>query len=174
MITQNPAQIQDGKSGVFPAGTERGRTFFGREACIFPPDVVSSGCKSALPSERLSAWRKRRQPLNTILKFPDTSTRAFPILASGHSTHRSAATPRSIPVSQNEKFASYLVPFSFENRIRAGNVDFFAEGLFTRPYSVLYLNANGFDHSLCRRFRAMACHGPWICRSRGRKVKVYG
>ena len=118
MITQNPAQIQDGKSGVFPAGTERGRTFFGREACIFPPDVVSSGCKSALPSERLSAWRKRRQPLNTILKFPDTSTRAFPILASGHSTHRSAATPRSIPVSQNEKLASYLVPFSFENSMR--------------------------------------------------------
>ena len=40
-----------------------------------------------------------------------TSTRAFSILAFAHSTRRSAATPRSIPVSQNEKFASYLVPF---------------------------------------------------------------
>ena len=48
-----------------------------------------------------------------------TSTRAFSILASGHFTGRSAATPRSIPVSQNEKFASYLVPFSFENSITA-------------------------------------------------------
>ena len=47
----------------------------------------------------------------------DTSTRGFSILASGHSTQRSAATPRSIPVSQNEKSASYLVPFSFENSI---------------------------------------------------------
>ena len=47
-----------------------------------------------------------------------TSTRAFSILASAHFTGRSAATPRSIPVSQNEKFASYLVPFSFENSIR--------------------------------------------------------
>ena len=48
----------------------------------------------------------------------DTSTRGFSILASGHSTQRSAATPRSIPVSQNEKSASYLVPFSFENSIK--------------------------------------------------------
>ena len=46
-----------------------------------------------------------------------TSTRVFFILAFAHSTRRSAATPRSIPVSQNEKFASYLVPFSFENSI---------------------------------------------------------
>ena len=47
----------------------------------------------------------------------DTSTRAFSILACAHSTGRRAATPRSIPVSQHEKFASYLVPFSFENGI---------------------------------------------------------
>ena len=46
----------------------------------------------------------------------DTSARAFSLLASAHSTQRSAATPRSIPVSQNEKFASHFVPFSFENR----------------------------------------------------------
>ena len=45
------------------------------------------------------------------------STCAFSILAFAHSTRRSAATPRYIPVSQNEKFASYLVPFSFENSI---------------------------------------------------------
>ena len=50
---------------------------------------------------------------------PDTSARAFSILASANSTQRSAATPRSIPVSQNEKFASYLVPFSFENSMKA-------------------------------------------------------
>ena len=62
----------------------------------------------------------RRMAAHIILfsNSTDTSTRAFSILALGHSTRRSAAAPRFIPVSQNEKFASYLVPFSFENSIK--------------------------------------------------------
>ena len=63
----------------------------------------------------------RLQQSNRFILFSNstgTSTRVFSILAFAHSTRRSAATPRSIPVSQNEKFASYLVPFSFENSIK--------------------------------------------------------
>ena len=48
----------------------------------------------------------------------DTSACAFSTLASAHSIQRSAATPHFIRVSQNEKFASHLVPFSSENSMR--------------------------------------------------------
>ena len=77
-----------------------------------------------------------------------TSTRAFSILAFAHSTHRSAATPRSIPVSQNEKFASYLVPFSFENSI---------SGFGRQHNASLALKAYPF----CALFSGAAQSGRW-------------
>jgi hypothetical protein len=56
-----------------------------------------------------------------VILFPDSpapSACAFSILASVHSTWRSAATLRFIHVSQNEKFAAYLGAFSSGNSIR--------------------------------------------------------
>ena len=67
-------------------------------------------------------WVPHHSPAGTAVPWTGASTRAFSIQASGHSTQRSAATPRSIPARQNEKLASYLVPFSFENSIRAHSV----------------------------------------------------
>ena len=77
-------------------------------------------------------WLRARSASGTggrstwIIRFSnstDASTRAFSILASAHFTGCSAATLRSIPVSQHEKFASYLVPFSLENSIKDENED---------------------------------------------------
>ena len=94
-------------------------------AMLRPAAFQKSGCGHFFEfcSLSLIAALPAAKGCNTILYLilfsnsTDTSTRAFSILASAHSTRRSAATPRSIPVSQNEKFASYLVPFSFENSI---------------------------------------------------------
>lgn len=58
-------------------------------------------------------------PLEITLtkSYADPSARAFSLPTSAHSTHRSAAAPRPIPISQNEKITSYLVSFAFENRL---------------------------------------------------------
>ena len=65
-------------------------------------------------------------PLGLIL-FPDSpapSACAFSLLASAHSTKRSAATLRSIHVSQNEKLAAHLGAFLSGNSMNTSILDF--------------------------------------------------